>query len=138
MILIENKFCFIHIPKTSGSSFTQIICKKATTNKKTYNSGGGWQGTYHFNKGYCNGQHTIINDLKNDELKLIENIPIITIVRNPYSWLVSLYESFHGGKGKFYDGKLNLTGPSRIYSLAPFVHCTSSRLDIVLILSSIR
>jgi len=103
MILIENKFCFIHIPKTSGSSFTQIICKKATTNKKTYNSGGGWQGTYHFNKGYCNGQHTIINDLKNDELKLIENIPIITIVRNPYSWLVSLYENFHGEKGKFYD-----------------------------------
>ena len=43
MILLNNKFVFIHIPKTSGSSFTKIIKKYAITDKKTYDSGGGWQ-----------------------------------------------------------------------------------------------
>lgn len=34
MLLLNNKFVFIHIPKTSGSSFTKIIKEYVTTNKK--------------------------------------------------------------------------------------------------------
>ena len=63
----------------------------AVTNKKTYNSGMGWQGTYHFDK----GQHTTINELNTKDRLKIVNLPIITIVRNPYSWLVSFYENFY-------------------------------------------
>ena len=95
MILLNNKFIFIHIPKTSGSSFTKIIKEYVITNKKTYDVGMGWQGTYHFNKGCCNGQHTSINDLNEEDRLKIANLPIITIVRNPYSWLVSVYENFY-------------------------------------------
>ena len=90
MILLNNYFVFIHIPKTSGSSFTKIIKEYIITNKKTYDSGGGWQQTYHFN-----GQHTSINDLNKEDRLKIANLPIITIVRNPYSWLVSVYENFY-------------------------------------------
>jgi len=97
MVLYSNKFIFIHIPKTSGSSFTKMIKEYLKTNKKTRYSGRGWQGTYHFNSGggrYCNGQHTSINDLNKEDRLKIANLPIITIVRNPYSWLVSVHEHF--------------------------------------------
>ena len=97
MILLNGKLVYIHIPKTSGSSFTKIIKEYAMTNKKTYDSGGGWQGSYHFNNGCCDGQHTSINDLNKKDLLKIANVPIITIVRNPYSWLVSVHESFYKG-----------------------------------------
>jgi len=95
MILVDNKFVFIHIPKTSGSSFTKIIKEHAISDKKKYDSGLGWQGTFHFNNGCCKGQHTSINDLNEIDMLKIKNLQIITIVRNPYSWLVSVYESFY-------------------------------------------
>ena len=97
MILLNGKLVYIHIPKTSGSSFTKIIKEYAMTNKKTYDSGSGWQGSYHFNNGCCDGQPTSINDLNKKDLLKIANVPIITIVRNPYSWLVSVHESFYKG-----------------------------------------
>ena len=95
MIIVKNKFVFIHIPKTSGSSLTKIVKEYAITNQKTYDSGNGWQGTYHFNSRQYSGQHTSINNLNKEDLLMISNLPIITIVRNPYSWLVSVYENFY-------------------------------------------
>ena len=53
---------------------------------------GGWQGTYHFNNGVDNGQHTSINNLSKSELSMIKNLPVITIVRNPYSLIISFFE----------------------------------------------
>jgi hypothetical protein len=34
MIIINNKICFVHIPKTSGSSFTKIVLKYINYYKK--------------------------------------------------------------------------------------------------------
>jgi len=36
--------------------------------------------------------------LNNEGRLKIANLPIITIVRNPYSWLVSVYENFYLNK----------------------------------------
>lgn len=95
MIIIENKFTFIHIPRTSGTSFTKIISQHVSTEKEKYDNGPGWQGTHHFNDGKHKGQHTSINDLNHKDLFLIKELPIITIVRNPYSWIVSIYKTFY-------------------------------------------
>jgi hypothetical protein len=64
MIIVENKFIFIHIPRTSGTSFTKIISQP-------------------------------INDLNHKDLSLIKELPIIIIVRNPYSWIVSIHKTFY-------------------------------------------
>ena len=98
MLLVQNTLAFIHIPKTSGTSLTKLLRKYASTTEETYDDNDGWQGTYHFNEGFCNGQHTSIDELTQDELLLLKDIPIITIVRNPYSWMVSFYENFHHNK----------------------------------------
>lgn len=101
MIIVKDKFCFIHIPKTSGSSFTKIISKHCETKKIIREEGSGWQGSHHFNSsGKSGGQHTSINELKKDHLLKIKDLPVITIVRNPYSWIISIYENFVN-KGNF-------------------------------------
>ena len=92
MLIVGDKCVFIHIPKTAGSSFTKIVSKYCKTTKETYMGRGGWQGTYHFNNGVDNGQHTSINNLSKSELSMIKNLPVITIVRNPYSLIISFFE----------------------------------------------
>ena len=89
MFSIKDKFTFIHIPKTAGSSLTHIVSNQIETkseNKKLY--GLGWQTKYHFNE-----MHEDLNSIKKSDLKKIEN-DIITIVRNPYSRMVSLCRGF--------------------------------------------
>lgn len=101
MIIINNKICFVHIPKTSGSSFTKIVLKYINDYKKNkFTDGPGWQGTFHFNKGLCNGQHANLNTLNMNDVNKIKNSDIITIVRNPYDWIGSIYLNFMKKKFK--------------------------------------
>lgn len=101
MIIINNKICFVHIPKTSGSSFTKIVLKYISNYKKNkFTNGPGWQGTWHFNNGFCNGQHANLNILNMNDINKIKNLTIITIVRNPYDWIGSIYLNFMKKKFK--------------------------------------
>jgi hypothetical protein len=93
MIIVKDKFCFIHIPKTSGSSLTAILAPyiaKKHRKPQTRNEGLGWQGTWHIDN-----QHSLLN--KNNVDK-INGLDVITIVRNPYSRMISFYNSLNKGK----------------------------------------
>ena len=101
MIIIDDRICFVHIPKTSGSSFTKIVLKYINNYKKIFFlDKPGWQGTWHFNKGRCNGQHASLNELNIDDINKIKTLDIITIVRNPYDWIGSFYLNFMKKKFK--------------------------------------
>jgi hypothetical protein len=90
MIIVKSKFCFVHIPKTSGSSFTKIISKHIQPNKPTLKRGRGWQGTWHS----LGGQHAAINSLTKNQIDDIKDLDIITRARNPYSRILSMYFNF--------------------------------------------
>ena len=93
MIIVKDKFCFIHIPKTSGSSLTTILSSyiaEEHRNSVTRLEGMGWQGTWHIDR-----QHTILN---NDNVTKINGLDVVTIVRNPYCRMLSFYNNFNKGK----------------------------------------
>ena len=114
MFSIKDKFTFIHIPKTSGSSLTHMVSNQIETKSNNLKLHGmGWQKKYHFNK-----MHEDLNSVEKSDFENIEN-DIITIVRNPYSRMVSICE--HLGKDwktflhrlpkmkKFFVGKWHYT-----------------------------
>lgn len=94
MIIIADKFCFVHIPKTSGSSLTKMLTSYVSSKKKTRIGGRGWQGTWHFTTGNANGQHTAVCELNDSQIDAIKDMDVVTIARNPYTWLVSFYTNF--------------------------------------------
>lgn len=120
MFVIEDKFSFIHIPKTSGSSFTKVVSPFISRHKqKTRLSGVKWQNTWHFND-----LHAYPRILIPEDISLIKRQDVITIVRNPYSRLCSFFNNFNDGKYKtFKEFVLNLPESSKkIYDRyqAPF------------------
>ena len=112
MIIVKNKFCFIHIPKTSGSSLTSILApyiEKEHRKWKTKNEGPGWQSTWHIDK-----QHSILNQ---NNVGKINDLDVITIVRNPYSRMISFYNNFNLGRySSFKDFLLDKDPPLGIFS----------------------
>lgn len=78
-LFLKNKIVFIHIPKTGGSSFTQVLRQNGDNPV--------------FHHGFLNGhsaQHTTFRELK--ELNLIpEGFKIVSIIRHPYERFVSEY-----------------------------------------------
>lgn len=98
MILPEKKLCFIHVPKTGGTSFTKALApftdpRFRSKNPKTI--GLGHQGTWHLNK----SQHAKFKDPEKDFPKALQNefndYTFVTICRNPYEWLASNYLEFY-------------------------------------------
>ena len=83
----QDNILFIHIPKTGGTSVEQYFCRKykMRLDAKSLSS------NRPIPKYNSSLQHmtyeTIINN--KDEFKLMENLTIITIVRNPYNRIIS-------------------------------------------------
>ena len=91
MIIIKDKFCFLHIPKTSGSSFTKIIGKYIHPDKEVKTDYNCWQDDWHS----VARQHTALRELKPVHKEAIKGLDVITIVRNPYSRIVSQCFSYN-------------------------------------------
>ena len=111
MIIVKGKFCFIHIPKTSGSSLTRILSSYITKehrNPVTRLEGMGWQRTWHID-----GQHSVLN--KHNVTK-INGLDVVTIVRNPYSRMLSFYNNFNKGKFSSFKDFLLCDKPQLAYS----------------------
>ena len=93
MIFFKFKYinyCFIHIPKTAGISFQNIVLKTEIENKK-YN----FLFKNYMEKLNCRHDHVSLSFVKNNFIKknnLNEEIKYITIVRNPWRRLASLFE----------------------------------------------
>ena len=102
MIILENKkLAFIHIPKTSGSSLTKIFYPLMSNNKNLLLDGNGWQGTFHI--GY---QHDTIDESL-DNIKNFKELNFITIVRNPYDWIASIWYNLYKKKYPIFKDYLN-------------------------------
>ena len=95
MIIADKKrVIYIHIEKTGGSSITTLLAphiseKYRCKNARMPNSGYGWRRTWHVNR-----QHSRFSD----SLLLLDKLGIdpqeyfkFTVVRNPYSWLLSMW-----------------------------------------------
>ncbi|WP_112321868.1 sulfotransferase family 2 domain-containing protein [Oceanibium sediminis] len=97
MILPGLKVVFIHIYKTGGTSLTQILAPYTTRDFRSSHprsSGNGFQGTWH----YKGNQHAKFSaklagfpeSLKPD----LSDWRFLTVVRDPYSWSLSVYREF--------------------------------------------
>jgi hypothetical protein len=83
-------YCFIHIPKTAGISFQNTILKNELENKK-YNL----LFKNYMEKLNCKHDHVSLSFVKNNFLlknKLNSEIKYITIIRNPWRRMASLFE----------------------------------------------
>ena len=93
MIFFKKNFvdyCFIHIPKTAGTSLQNTIIKNKLDNSK-YNL----LFKNFMEKFKCKFDHTPFNFINNyflDEFKLEKDFEYITIIRNPWNRLASLFE----------------------------------------------
>lgn len=80
MIVSEkHKFAFVHIPKTGGSSITSMLAPHLDKTSPT--DGFGWQCAFH--KTPMHYRFT----------RVPANFFSFTFVRNPWDWLVSMYDS---------------------------------------------
>lgn len=98
MILSESKkFIYVHIYKTGGSTITDLLSPYVDNKlkgKDAKKEGFGWQSSWHI-KGQ---QHAKIADA----LPILDSLGIdysdyfvFTFVRNPYSWLLSVWNNFY-------------------------------------------
>ena len=86
----SNEYCFIHIPKTAGTSFQNTILKNNTDNKKNNLLFKNYMDQYN-----CRYDHAPFSFLINNfftNIKLDTKIKYITIVRNPWNRMASLFE----------------------------------------------
>jgi len=97
LISDQKKFIFVHIYKTGGSSITKLLgpyvdaCYRAETTRL---DGSGWQGTWH----YRGRQHAKLGELRTDPTwkgRDLTNYRICTVVRNPYTWALSVWNDFY-------------------------------------------
>lgn len=93
-----KNFIFVHIYKTGGSSLTKLLGPHADPrfrSEETSLSGRGWQGTWH----YKGAQHSKLTRASKRELQKqginIDDMFLITFVRNPYSWILSVWNNFY-------------------------------------------
>ena len=89
---INNKdLCFIHIPKTAGTSFQNTILKNKLDNKKFNLSFANYMSKYSCKTG-GHVPFYFINSFFLTKMKMTKKISFLTIVRNPWDRIASLFE----------------------------------------------
>ncbi|WP_019503959.1 sulfotransferase family protein [Pleurocapsa sp. PCC 7319] len=92
----QKKIIYVHIYKTGGSSITKLLLPHITEKYRSKNpktAGINWQKTWHID----NRMHSKFSDALPfvDELNIdLEEYFKFTFVRNPYSWVLSVWNSF--------------------------------------------
>ena len=96
MILVENRrLAFIHIPKTAGSSLARLLYPHISPEHLQANvffDSPGWQETHHVNEQHATLDESL--DFMRDRGLDPRTYHFITIVRNPYDWIGSVWNSF--------------------------------------------
>ena len=105
MIIADSKkLIFVHVYKTGGSSITSLLAPYISENfrhKKVRTSGDNWQSNWHFDR----RQHSkfadglAFLDKSGVDVNLDEYFKFI-FVRNPYSWILSMWNNFYGSPYK--------------------------------------
>ena len=97
MIISDSKkFMYVHIYKTGGSSTTDFLIPYVSERfckRKPRKDGLKWQQTWHIGK-----QHeTLVESLPKLEKMGVDpkDYFIFTIVRNPYAWILSVWNNFY-------------------------------------------
>lgn len=97
MISDEHRFVFVHIYKTGGSSLTKLVAglvEPTHRQAEPRTSGPGWQETWHLE----GGQHWKMGHLRTRPGwadRDLSDYLLITFVRNPYSWILSVWNDFY-------------------------------------------
>ena len=93
----SNKFIFIHIYKTGGSSMTALLMPYISERFKSKNpkmQGPRWQRDWHVNR----RQHSKFEDnlsfIVQFNLDLSDYFKFV-FVRNPYTWILSIWNNFY-------------------------------------------
>jgi hypothetical protein len=97
LISDQKQFIFVHIYKTGGSSLTRLLgpyVEEQYRAKVPRLEGAGWQGTWH----YSGRQHAKLATLRSDPAWIAADLSqyrLCTIVRNPYTWVLSVWNDFY-------------------------------------------
>ena len=98
MLISDKKnFIFVHIYKTAGSSITRLLgphVEERYRAKVPLIEGDGWQETWHYR---CR-QHAKLEELRTDPAwqgRDLTKYRICTVVRNPYTWALSVWNDFY-------------------------------------------
>ena len=91
LISTEHQFCFYHIPKTGGSSFTAALAPFLDDPVKMGSIGKPWQIRHHRRPGHMH--------VTWEKLGAPEGFLVAATCRNPFSRMISLYNAF-GQKGE--------------------------------------
>ena len=106
MILCEeNNLCFVHIPKTAGSSVTSVL--KNYTKRIQKPTDNEWHiGLMHDT--YKESIEVLKSNNEEDLLKMVESVDFFTIVRHPLDRFISFFCKIYGTDiDNFYEYKFN-------------------------------
>lgn len=105
IIADRKKIAYIHIYKTGGSSITKLLMPHISENcqnTRTRTSGSHWRRTWHIDNQMHSKFRDALSKIDASNINLEEYFKF-TIVRNPYSWILSVWNNFYQspmGNGK--------------------------------------
>ena len=93
----RKKIAYIHIYKTGGSSITKLLMPHISENCRQANvrtSGANWRKTWHIDNSMHSKFSSALASVDSRKIDLDEYFKF-TIVRNPYSWILSVWNNFY-------------------------------------------